>query len=109
MEILIYIAGAIFLIWLLDALIKGYRRHKRRQALIEKYGHQEGEDIFNGKVWQGMTAEQLRDSWGEPEDIDSKVMKSKSRQTWKYGQTGRNRFKERIYLENDQVVGWKEQ
>lgn len=64
--------------------------------------------IMNGEAWIGQTAEQLRDTLNEPEDIDTKVMKSKIRETWKYGQYGTNRYRLRITLENNLVVGWEE-
>jgi hypothetical protein len=41
-------------------------------------------------------------------DIDETVLKKNSRQTWKYGQTGVNRFALRINVENGVVVGWAE-
>ena len=63
--------------------------------------------IMNGEAWIGQTAEQLRDSLNEPEDIDTKVMKSKIRETWKYGQYGTNRYRLRIVLEDNIVVGWE--
>ena len=28
--------------------------------------------------------------------------------TWKYGRIGKNRFRERIFVENGIVVGWKD-
>ena len=63
--------------------------------------------IMNGEAWIGQTAEQLRDSLNKPEDIDTKVMKSKIRETWKYGQYGTNRYRLRIVLEDNIVVGWE--
>jgi hypothetical protein len=55
-----------------------------------------------------MTQEQLADSWGEPVDVGSEVTRAKTKEIWKYGQTGKNRFRERVYLENGIVVGWKD-
>jgi hypothetical protein len=31
------------------------------------------------------------------------------KETWKYGRTGRNRYRRRVYVENDYVVGWQDQ
>lgn len=84
-------------------------REARRTYLVEKYGDTEiVEKIMAGKVWQGQTAAQLRDSLGNPADTDERVMKTKRREVWKYGQVGRNRFAIRITLEQDIVVGWDE-
>lgn len=81
----------------------------RRSALLQKYGDaQVVERIMSRSYWQGQTAEQLRDSLGDPADIDEKVLKTKSKQVWKYQQTGVNRFALRIIVENDSVVGWDE-
>jgi hypothetical protein len=64
--------------------------------------------IMSEKIWIGMTDEQLRESWGEPIDIDRTVYKSNTKEVWKYQQLGKNRFRERIYVENGEVVGRKE-
>jgi hypothetical protein len=80
----------------------------RRKYLIEKYGREIGLKILSGGIWQGMSSEQLTDSWGSPVDVDHEVYKTKTKETWKYNQTGKNRFKDRIYLEDGIVVGWKD-
>jgi len=45
---------------------------------------------------------------GRPVEIDHMVYKFKTKQTWKYNRTGKNRFKVRIFLEDGTVVGWKD-
>ena len=55
-----------------------------------------------------MTSEQLLDSWGNPVDIDRDIYKTRIKETWKYNQTWRNRFKDRVYVNDGIVVGWKE-
>jgi hypothetical protein len=81
----------------------------RRAALFQKYGDaQIVERIMSRAYWQGQSADQLRDSLGDPVDVDEKVMKTRSRQVWKYQQTGVNRFALRITLENGTVIGWDE-
>jgi len=83
---------------------------QRREQLVAKYGSEQiADDILAHKIWQGMTSEQLVDSWGQPEDLDEKVYKQKTKKTWKYGQTGKNRYSQRVYTENGVVVGWKQQ
>jgi len=62
--------------------------------------------ILDQKIWEGMTAGHLFDSAGEPETIDQKYMKNKSREIWKYHHEGGNRFLLRVTLENGIVVGW---
>lgn len=84
------------------------RATKRRRAeLFAKYGDLEVvEAIMAHKFWQGMTRDQLVDSLGNPADIGTKVLKSKTVHTFKYQQTGHNRFGLRVFLENGAVTGW---
>lgn len=75
--------------------------------LSEKYADQGiVKAILDQKIWEGMTAAHLFDSAGEPEIIDQKYMKAKSREVWKYHHEGGNRFLLRVTLENGIVVGW---
>lgn len=90
-------------------LIVKYNARRRRAYLMARYGDALLVDlIMSKKIRQGMTAEQLVESWGRPADIDEKVYKTKIKYTYKYNQTGKRRFKERVYVENGIVVGWQE-
>jgi hypothetical protein len=80
---------------------------KRRESLIATYGEQAADRILARQVWQGMTDEQLIESWGLPADKDTEIKRTTTKETWKYGQTGKNRFRNRVYLENGIVIGWK--
>ncbi|WP_296246268.1 hypothetical protein [uncultured Stenotrophomonas sp.] len=62
--------------------------------------------ILAKKVWQGQTEEQLIDSWGRPDKIDRQVMKTKTKDTWKYGEIRKGQFSNRVTLENGHVTGW---
>ena len=80
---------------------------KRREHLLKKYGSPEIADkIMNGVVWIDQTEEQLLDSRGHPADVDSKVLKTKTKEIWKYHPKGKGRFGLRITVENGYVVGW---
>lgn len=82
---------------------------RRRQALCDKYRDMEiVERIMARSYWQGQTSSQLADSLGTPVDMDRKIMKTKTKEVWKYQQTGKGRFGLRITLEDDAVVGWEE-
>lgn len=90
-------------------LINNYQKKKRKEYLLAKYGDASVvEKIMRSLIWQGMSEEQLRDSWGAPVDIDEKVYKTKTASTYKYSQTGKNRFKSRVKVENGVVVGWEQ-
>jgi len=83
------------------------QRDTEWRRLVGQYGEEIATRIAAHKVWQGMTVEQLIKSWGSPIDIDCEIVKARKKETWKYVQTGKNRFANRIYLENGIVIGWK--
>jgi hypothetical protein len=83
------------------------RRAAERQRLVAKYGEEIADRILAHTIWQGMADEQLVESWGGPADKDYEIKKTITKETWKYGQTGRNRFSNRVFLENGVVIGWK--
>lgn len=76
-------------------------------ALQEKYGDEQiVQKIFQGLIWQGQTEEQLLDAIGSPVNVDSKVLKTKKKEIWKYDHWGSNRYGLRITVENGRVTGW---
>lgn len=104
---IVTIIGLIIAFIIMWVLISRYQEKKRREALLVKYGDIEiVEMIMKRMFWQGQTPEQLEDSLGEPVDVDRKVMKTKTKEVWKYNQTGKGRYALRITIENDEVVGW---
>ena len=79
----------------------------RLSYLLEKHSDtQLVSRIMSGAIWENMTSEQLYDSVGQPESVDQKYLKSKSREVWKYDHLGSNRYGLRVTLENGTVVGW---
>jgi hypothetical protein len=96
-------------IGILVFIVRIAARRQRRKRLMEKYGDAAAvERIMNREIWQWMTRDQLLDSWGAPVDIGRQIYKKSIREEFKYNQTGRNRFKNRVWVENGIVVGWKE-
>lgn len=84
-----------------------YLDKRKREQLLEKYKDKSlVSKLMDGKIWQGMTKEQLFDSWGRPADTSTKVYKTKTTDTYKYDRTGKNRFEKKAKLENGLVVGW---
>ncbi len=101
--ILALLLGAILIITL--AGLWGYRQ--RRKQLTEKYGDAEiARRIMKRVLWQGETQEQLLDSLGTPADTDQKVLKTKSKEVWKYRPVGKNRFGLKVTLDDGIVVAW---
>ncbi len=80
---------------------------QRRKQLTEKYGDPEiARRMMKRVLWQGETQEQLLESLGTPEDIDQKILKTKSKEVWKYRPSGKNRFGPKVTLDDGIVVAW---
>jgi hypothetical protein len=54
-----------------------------------------------------MAKGELEDSWGKPLDIDQKIYKTKRKEVWKYGQIAKNRYSQKVTIEDGVVVGWE--
>ena len=82
----------------------------RRNSLLETYSDESlVHRLMMRDVWQGMSLEQLIDSRGQPADKSIRVLKTKTVETFKYDQVGKNRFGLRVTVENGVVVGWESQ
>lgn len=80
---------------------------ERRAALVSQYGLEVVDCIDRHHFCRGMPSAALRMSLGSPADIDERVSKTKTVQTWKYQRTGKgSSYALRIMLENDRVTGW---
>lgn len=83
------------------------KKQKRLKYLRTKYSSEDVvQKILQGNFWQGQTQEQLKDALGAPSDIDHKLMKTKTREVWKYHPRGGNRFGLRITVEDGYVTAW---
>lgn len=101
------IVAAIILFFYIRAKLNAERIAKRRAYLFAKYNNMEIVDrIMAKKIWQDMTSEMLIDSWGYPEKIDNKVYKTKTKDTYKYNSIGRRQYAQRVFVEDERVVGW---
>ncbi|GHU05658.1 hypothetical protein FACS1894158_09170 [Betaproteobacteria bacterium] len=71
-----------------------------------KYGDKDIVDmIMERSIWIDQTEDQLLDSWGKPDDIEHKATTKKAQvEEWRYGQTGKNRYKTRVTLKNGIVT-----
>lgn len=106
--ILVAIVGLVFSVLFLSARADEKSQQRRYQYLINKY-HDDSvvRGIMNEQVWRGQTDEQLLDSWGNPEDKDIKVLKSKRTEIWKYGKINSRSYRQKVTLENGIVVGYE--
>lgn len=89
-----------------EASYKAWLEEKRNR-LIDEYGEDTAELIMDGRIWQGQTDKQLVDSWGVADDKDIKILKTKSKEIWKYDKIGKNRYRKIVTIENGLVVGWE--
>ena len=98
----------IFVLIAASIAISRYLTKKKRERLMLKYGDAEVVDkIMRNVIWQGMSEAQLIDSWGIPAAKDQKIYKTKVTETFKYVASGKNRFRNRVRVENGVVVGWE--
>ncbi|MDO4896984.1 MAG: hypothetical protein Q3971_06425 [Moraxella sp.] len=92
---------------IIKVIIAIKREQQRFNGLVDKYGDiQIAQRIMDRAFWQGQTEDQLYDSLGKPDKIDSKVFKNKSTQIWRYDRISKRSFGLSITLENGVVVGW---
>ena len=83
------------------------KKQKRLLYLRGKYANEEVvQKIFQGYFWQGQSEAQLLDALGSPVAVDHKLLKTKTRDVWKYRHQGGNRFGLRITVEDGYVTGW---
>jgi len=85
--------------------LKIAKRAKRLAYLRGKYGDESVvQHIMSKTLWQGETAEQVRDSIGLPSSMDNNLLKTRKREVWKYHPHGRGRYRLRVTLDNDVVI-----
>lgn len=86
----------------IEALIENAKNVKKYHgALIEKYGAEVGNRMVNQEYWIGMTAVQVRECKGEPDKIEKEVLKTKTKETYIYGNKSSGDY---FVIENGLVV-----
>ncbi|WP_459212072.1 DUF1700 domain-containing protein [Aquimarina rhabdastrellae] len=98
----------LFILLIIIIVFVSYHLDKeKRERLLKKYKDPDlVERLMRGEFWIGQTERQLLDALGTPKDISEQVLKTKTKETWKYHKTGNNRYALKIKLENNHVVGW---
>jgi len=82
------------------------RADEVRDFLLAKYRDDRIVDrIVANEFWLGQTSEQLRDSLGSPSHVGNQTSTG---ETWKYGETGKNRYALHVNLRNGVVTDWKD-
>jgi len=105
------IVAAAIIVVILIAVFLAHKKRKEHQEWVAyltlKYKDKKTVDaILSGKFWQGQSTEQLTDSIGQPIAIDKQVLKTKTKEIWKYRQVRKGQFALKINVENGVVVGW---
>ncbi|MBP8960269.1 MAG: SH3 domain-containing protein [Bacteroidales bacterium] len=75
------------------------REMTRFEYLEKKYGTNVATQINAGKIWKGMTAQMVRDSWGEPQKINRSITGNSVKEEWIYRNTW-------LFIENNTLVDW---
>jgi len=100
---LLLLVAAVVLVF----VARGLAKNSRYAKLMAKYGDETVvHALVTQTIWQGMTIDQLKDSWGEPVAVEQKVMKTKVREIYKYKPLGKNRFRDKVTLEDGIITGW---
>jgi len=71
----------------------------RFSYLENKYGSSMAARLMSGKIWNGMDAEMVTDSWGKPQKINRVISGNKIKEEWIYRNTW-------LYMEDDNLVQW---
>lgn len=82
-------------------------RQAYAQELVARFGKESAGLILAGDPWQGATQEMIQEMLGPPHDTSKRVYKTKTSETWKYGEIAKNRYRSKIEFENGVCVGWE--
>lgn len=75
------------------------QRISRFSYLERKYGSNVASRLIEGKIWLGMTAEMVKDSWGSPQKINRVISGNYIKEEWTYNNTW-------LYIEDDILREW---
>jgi hypothetical protein len=67
--------------------------------LESKYGSNMAAKLMAGKIWKGMSAEMIKDSWGSPRKINRVISGNLIKEEWIFKNTW-------LYIENDVLKDW---
>ena len=78
----------------------GQEQQDSRFTFLEnKYGTNLAAKLMEGKIWKGMDAEMVKDSWGRAEKINRVIRGNVTKEEWIFKNTW-------LYFENNQLVEW---
>ncbi len=71
----------------------------RYEYLVNKYGQSLGAKIYEGKIWKGINAQLVKESWGSPNKINRVISGNIVKEEWFYNKT-------RLYFQNSTLAEW---
>lgn len=71
----------------------------RFQYLENKYGQSMASRLYEGKIWKGMNAEMVKDSWGSPKKINRVISGNVVKEEWFFGGTW-------LHFQNSTLTAW---
>lgn len=74
-------------------------QNSRYSYLENKYGSAMASRLYSGKIWKGMNADMVNDSWGTAEKINRITSGNIIKEEWTYRNTW-------LYFENNTLVEW---
>ncbi|HMI85675.1 MAG TPA: hypothetical protein VK550_16370 [Polyangiaceae bacterium] len=78
------------------------------EYLCSTFGKDSAEKIWAKKLWVGAPYAAVKAMFGDPLDVDEKVMKTRRTLTLKYFPKGTDRYGLRVFIEDDAVAGWED-
>jgi uncharacterized membrane protein len=107
-EITIGIVALVISLFMFKIFLNHRKYKKWVKYLKTKYNNDM--DIVNGilnqEFWKGQSSEQLLDSLGSPSAIDKQVLKTKTKEVWKYHKVRKGQYALKITLEQGLIVAW---
>lgn len=87
------------------------KQEQERQELLARFGDDETIERVTKKkqIRQGDPTDFLRVAYGRPLDIDTTVLKNKTKKTWKYSRNPKTKgYQLKFFVENGKVVDWED-
>ncbi|WP_394752272.1 hypothetical protein [Crenothrix sp.] len=107
-EMIIIAVLLIICMFIIRMIWRFYQHKKWISYLKNKYDNDMlvVDAIVDRQFWTGQTSEQLIDSIGRPIVIDRKILKTRTKEIWKYYKIRKDQYALKITLEDGYVVGW---
>lgn len=79
------------------------------RELVATYPHDIAQRVFAGEVWQGASVAMVRKALGEPDHVEEKVLKTKTKVSFKYrDKSDQRRNRMVVHFEDGVCVGWED-